>query len=653
MNCKPIHPSVPSRGRIVGAIGLLAVLTGLGATYAGAQASSEARGNSRSPSDTTGSAGVYFDKLLSTYHWLAPFVYRGATANLSFDINQLFRSTLVRTTSNLITDEESFRGGLRLHPGGDVDPVARLNAYVLSDRRGFSLSNVSTVSFHAGAAYRPAPALTIEPLVGYRRDRQSGISDGGLSYILRVNADSIDYEGYVSTLGGSWEVDRLDPRALETGSAQFSTRKAFPGNSSNALGARYSRNRRDFYTPAGSGVAAEFGVDLNIESRVEDLFSVTDSLLYTVSDRLAFTVNAGILSRGIGRESKYKSYADPLRPTLNTSVDELTIGGEFSAALALSDAASGRLIVVLQERNETHQASRDDGYLDSAVDSLRRVEERKNNVSRRTSIAFETTVRFSPSHSVSASASGTILRYDTPSASNTDDRDDLWYLLRVFSRHRLSGYLTVTLTADASLTHLVYLSSQRSADNTWNRIFRLSPEIVYRPFGFLISANRFEVLANYTVYDFDTPGNQVRSYAFRQFAMADSTVFTLSKKTWLEWNTTVRLYERGNLRWSDFSERPVSYFEDFSHLGLVRHRLAPALIFSLGIRYFSQMRFDYQGFTRVPAYFLRSVGPATLIDWSVTERTALSLKGWYERQSQTNRPDHGIANITMSLNLSL
>jgi len=603
--------------------------------------------------DTTRSAGIYFDKVLSTYHWLAPLVYRSAGARFGVDISQLFRSTLVRTTSNLITDEESFRGTLRYFPGGRIEPVGRVNAYIQSDRRGLGLSDVSTVSFHGGAAYRPSPGLVIEPMLGYRADKQAGIADRGFSYLVNARADSLDYEGYATSLVGSWEAVRLDPRALESGSAQFTTRKIFPGNSSNALGVRYGRNRRDFYTPAGPDVSAEFGVDRNIESRVEDMLSVTDSLVYAVSERLVLNVNAGVLSRGIGRETKYKPSADPFRPTLNTSVDELTIGGELSAAYALSDGVAGRLIVVLQERDETHQAVRDDRFLPSAVDSLRREEERKNNSSKRTSIGFETTVRFSPSHSLSASASGTILRYDTPSPSNTDDRDDLWYLLKVTSSHRLNGYLTVTLTADASLTHLVYLSSQRSADNTWNRIFRLSPQLDYRPFTFLATTNRFEVLANYTAYDFDTPGAQVRSYAFRQFAFSDSTVLTVSRRTWLEWSSYVRLYERGNLRWSDFSEQPVSYFEDFTHLGMVRYRIAPALIFSLGIRYFSQMRFDYSGNERIPAYFLRSAGPATLIDWSVGGRTSLSIKGWYERQSRTGLPVHGIANITMSLNLSL
>jgi hypothetical protein len=65
------------------------------------------------------------------------------------------------------------------------------------------------------------------------------------------------------------------------------------------------------------------------------------------------------------------------------------------------------------------------------------------------------------------------------------------------------------------------------------------------------------------------------------------------------------------------------------------------------------VRYDYAGNDRVPQYFLRSVGPATGIEWTVSGRTALLVRGWYERQSRTNLPDQGIANITMSLNVSI
>lgn len=604
-------------------------------------------------SDSSNAARVLFDKLLSTYRWQGLLRHGGDLPAVRYDVDQDFRSTLIRTGSNLITDEESFRTSFRFLPGGRIVPRLSTNAYVLSDRRGLGLSDVSSYAVHAGAAWRPVDVLTIEPLAGYRADRQSDRTDRGVSYLLRMEADSLGYAGALTGLDGTWEYNRLDPRTIETRTARLGTRKEFPGGSRNSLEFRYYRNRRDFYTPADADVAAEFGVDRNIETRAEDLFSARDSLVWAADPRLTVEVNAGVLSRGISRESRYRSYADPGRPILNSNVDELTIGGEIAAAWSPASALDARLAVVLQERSETHQVARDDGYLPAAVDSLRRTAERRNSTAKRTSLAASVVYRVSASHRVQASASGSILRYDTPSGANTDDRDDLWYLANLTTWHRISRHLEVTLAADASLQHLVYLSGRRSADNTWNRIIRLSPRLAWTPGRAFVSVNRFEVLANYTVYDFDTPGAAVRSFAFRQFALSDSTVLTLTRRTSVEWSSTVRLYERGTLRWNDFSERPASAFEDFSHSGMVRYAVSRPLIFSLGIRYFSQMRFDYAGNSRVPQYFLRSVGPATGIEWNVSNRTAFELRGWYERQSRTGLPDHGIANITMSLNVSL
>jgi hypothetical protein len=603
--------------------------------------------------DTLNYTQVLFNRLLSTYRWQGLFFYGASAGDFRYDVRQLFRSSLVRTTVNLITDEETFTAGLRYLPGSAVEPRLALHTFILSDRRGLGVSDVAVHSLHGGVALRPARAVTIAPHIGFRVDRQIGITDRGVSTLLEIAADSLLYEGYHSVVNGMWQYDRLDPRTLETRNLQVSTVKIFPGNSSNAFNARYFKGRRDFYTPADAAVSNEFLVDRNIETRTENGFVLQDSLLYRVGPGLALSLNAGVFSRGIERSTRYRSYANREKPILDSRVDELSINGELSASYSFNRSVETRFRVLLQERNETHVALKDDGYLPGAVDSLRRVEERKNNVSKRTSLTFETTFRISSSDTVSVAGSGTLLRYDTPSEFNTDDRDDLWYVFNLSTRHRINRYLHLRLRADVSLTHLVYISSKRSADNTWNRIFRLSPVLEYSPSDAFSTTNRFEVLANYTVYDFEIPGSPVRSFSFRQFALSDSSVLKLSRRTSLGWKSHVRIYERGNLRWEDFTERPVNSFEDFMHWGEIRYRATPLLIFSLGIRYFSQLRFGYIGENRVPERYFRSIGPTTGIEWSVSNRTALSVRGWYERQSRTGLPENGVANMSMSLNINL
>ena len=145
--------------------------------------------------------------------------------------------------------------------------------------------------------------------------------------------------------------------------------------------------------------------------------------------------------------------------------------------------------------------------------------------------------------------------------------------------------------------------------------------------------NEFEVLANYTVYDFENLVSPIRSFAFRQFGFTDSTTIELTRRLSVEWFSQIRLYERGELRWEDFSEHPLNYFEDKTYLGMLRYKLNEYLVFSVGIRYFSQERFSFAGADRRSESILQSTGPVTVIQYNAGSRTSLSLKGWSEFQT--------------------
>jgi hypothetical protein len=203
------------------------------------------------------------------------------------------------------------------------------------------------------------------------------------------------------------------------------------------------------------------------------------------------------------------------------------------------------------------------------------------------------------------------------------------------------------------MMHLVYLFSTRSADNTWNRILRLSPRLWYQPSREFFTMMNFEVLANYMAYDFEYISATVRSFVFRQFSFVDSTTFALSRRVTLEWYSQFRLYERGELHWDAFSERPINEFRESMIISSIDYALTERLLFSTGIRYFSQIRYGYTGSERMADNFLRSIGPMASIGMTVSERTTLSIKGWYERFSQTNQIDRSYTTMIMLLTLRL
>jgi hypothetical protein len=627
----------------------LVVVVALAALLSAAGAAQELRDSARTytRTDSLNNATLTFDKLLSNYRWNAGLLYRGGSGPLSYALDERYTSTLIKIGRTLITDEQRLSFTARYGLAERLRAATELSSFLLSDDKGIGISNASSHALYGGVEYLPIDNVTLTPLVGLRSDNQIDEHDRGVSYLLRAAADDLDYAGYRSQFRGRVQFDLLDPRTIESDSATVRVQKTFFQETANSTLLRFSRNRRDFYLTPDSAVRSAYGVSHNIESRTENDFSFGDSLVYGVADGALLTFQGSVLTRHIGRETRYRTSADNRLPT---DIDEMRLEGSVEAALSSGGWFTGSFRYLYQERDERHRALDDPVYdAEKNIDALTRIEEEKNNHSQRTSLSSTLGALLSASDTLGLTASGTILRYDTPSDANLDDRDELWYIASLSYAHRFSRSLTMSVAADANLMHLVYLASARSADNTWNRIFRVSPRAVYTPSDRMVSVNRFEVLANYTVYDFEYLSSSTRSFAFRQFAFVDSTQYRFSRRFSADWYNYLRFYERGDFRWDEFAERPVNAFEDKTFQGSFSYMLKEGLLFSIGIRYFSQLRFGYVGPERVLERFFKSVGPTTLVRWTAGRRTEFSLSGWLEHQTMTDQPDHRSANMTMSL----
>jgi hypothetical protein len=209
--------------------------------------------------------------------------------------------------------------------------------------------------------------------------------------------------------------------------------------------------------------------------------------------------------------------------------------------------------------------------------------------------------------------------------------------------------MEITVSLDANMSKLVYLLKERSANNNTNRVLRLFPVVTYRPAVFFSTTNGFEVLANYTVYDFEQGLAIARSFSYRQFAWIDSTSLQFTERVGLDFFAYLKLYERGQLKWEDFSERTESSFLDQTYALQVRFSPASGTLFAVGFRYFSQShdRFERTGKTRVS--FLRSFGPTCLILWEIGPHSQVSFRGWYEKRTLTD----GVSWLQPSMTLDI
>lgn len=601
-----------------------------------------------------------FDKNLSTYQWSGIVNFKTFLGPLRVDVDERYRSEIIATQQKLVRDEQVFNFGLKQPVGGRFSALVRANNFVLSDDRRISggqrqsLTTASSNAAYGGIEVMVVPQLFVESAAGMRFDSQMGVRDRGFSYALEIRSPGFDFDGYRTLLAGRFQRDLVQPRTLERRSFLLNVEKVFFPGTRDTLGVEYFSHQRDFYFSADSLTIALFNVSQNIERRVEEVIAVSNVLEYTVSERAFLSLYGNLSMRDINRRYRYRPLAAPSQTLLNSTVDEFRIGGIAQFRYSVADDITTAVQFLFNERDENHTLERDDRISVETNQRRQGDEARKDNISRRSMLAASLDARVSSSDTIRFSGSASILRYDTPHLENVDDRDELWYSLNLTTFHRLNPYVHLKVAADVNLAHLVYLFADRSGSNSWNRVIRLAPAVHYVPSRAFSTTNTFEVLANYTVFDFESsPFVQVSSFSFRQFALIDSTRWKFSPHFAWEGSVHVRLYQRGELRWDEFRERPLNYYEDKTFIGRIEYTPDLCLLLSVGVRYFSQLRFTYSAGARVFDSLLRSIGPVGRMQWEVGNHSQIIIDGWRERQTQRNAPSRSFTNMTLSVNVRL
>jgi hypothetical protein len=189
------------------------------------------------------------------------------------------------------------------------------------------------------------------------------------------------------------------------------------------------------------------------------------------------------------------------------------------------------------------------------------------------------------------------------------------------------------VTADVNLRHTVYIFAEQSANNTWNRVLRFSPGTEIRA-GALASKLQGEVVANYTVYDFESAGSPQKSYSLRQLTLADSTSIPLSRRLSLTALLQYRRSERGTLAWTAFTVRPMLLYDERSVLLALTHEGA-AVTVSAGFRLFLQQRYRRSQAAWREESTMESLGPVVHLVVGAAPGMRTVLDGWYQRTRVT------------------
>ncbi len=586
-----------------------------------------------------------YERNVNTHLWNIGGRWSHRSSSWDIVANEQYRSSLIRTDRSYIKDEQSFLVRGERHLTETWSAEATFKSYVFADDRALGLNSLAEHTVLAGPVWRPSRYLLFQGQAGYSFDNQQRVLDQGFAYLGNARLQGFSFGIYDLNADLTSEGHNLGPRQLNENRAVIALSAAFSPRSRNDLTVRMQSMNRDFYLDRDSLVEQAFGVEHPVESREESGYGIINNLQYRVSEYLDFRGSFRLNYNTIARSRRYRVRDVPL-PFFDTRFDEFILGGK--AALAFhDDKTSGVFEIGVDERNENHTI---ETYPDAdpvAFARQQRLEEMKNYVVTQSQLALNVVHRIGNRDTISFYGSALKLRYDTPSKQNYDDRDELYYLLQGRWAHRFSSLLRGSILMDISLRHTVYIFAERSANNTWNRVIRLRPEIAFRN-SILSNALTAEVLANYTVYDFESTSLQVQSFSFRQLTVMDSLRLRVSRSLLFKADLMWRVYERGDLFWETFSSRPQRYFDErtVSTALVVEgdwYRVAP------GYRFFIQSRYRYEGTERRKDGDVANYGPMCRIDVFLSRFTRVILDGWYQVTSESAGATKVYPNLTLQV----
>ena len=588
-----------------------------------------------------------FDKQLNTYYLNAGFDYFGSIPRFQFNVNQNFRSTLVKTGTNSIRDEQHLLMSGKYSLINQLKPGLDVKSNILSDDRSFGINQTAVNQASAFSELQIADNLVIKPYGGYSNNKQVGEEDNGPLYGIEGTAKSLYLQDLYLSSKLKFENEDISPRKNTIRLFNLSVNNLFNPYVENLVGSGYNQSRKDFYFVADSITSSQFNVTNNIESRTESIYFILDKLNYNrFLDIFSLEIFGRLNWRDIDRDTRYRSTDVQSGSIFDTDIEELSIALESSVYYKIESIDAAIRLNYL-ERDEKHVTKRFAGIDESFYEQRSEAESRKNNNSGRIILSLFGNVYLSRFDRLGLSFYHSKLKYDTPNTENDDDRDEILSIIRLRYTRFISPFFEAFVNAEATSSHIVYLFASRSANNYRNRVLRLATGGHYR--GAVISSkNNFEVSANYTVYDFEDLTSSLRSISFRQFTATDSTQWKLTNKFSFLLNAYVTLTDQGDLNWDEFAERPTRYLREIlldPKFGLT----FDAVFLAIGIRYFSLETFNYQGLTRIPDTDFSSIGPLTEIIIG-SASLHLRLLGWYEFISANDVPDTERTNLLAEVN---
>jgi len=497
---------------------------------------------------------------------------------------------------------------------------------ILSDQRNVEINKNNNYFYFANVDFIPIPKIFVNSKLGYKREDQIGELNTGFHGDIKSEFVALNIQDYISDGRLDMSYENLNQKIHYNFEINSEVYKRFTENADNNSIIRAFNTRNDFYIPATTTIANTYNIKNNIQTRFENHVYLGDELRYFFAKNFLFGFSGVFLTKNILFEYKYKP--SPANVIFENIYDSKVFENNLEANARLEYSSMNlfsRLQISYSERSENHELINKDGLTQSQIRELEKTEKNKNNNSQTTSLFLEAKYRLTNTNSFKFIGSSSILKYDTDSDENFDDRDEVTVIGSLSHEYNNLRNFNVETTFEINIATLAYLFQERSSNNNVNRIYKLTSKSNFSPLENLLTVNSFEVLANYTVYDFEDLISQIQSFSYRQLSLKDSVFYNLTRRLSFEVFSDIKIYEQGEFNDKDFSVRPLRYFDERKINSQVSYLFYDFLRISLGYSYFVQKTFEFDEGEKKLKQTIRNYGPLGKISIILNNNSSIDV----------------------------
>jgi len=580
-----------------------------------------------------------FNQDFNVYAWRFGLNYWKAVSNsLEISVREKWNSSMLRLGAGNEKWKDEHK--LDLHALYKMNTHWQLftNAYsnTFTDQQSGFRNNIIMHYIGGGITHRPQSNVKVQSYIGNKWDRRYWQYDRGLNFGLAMNADRIDLGGYVNELSLDLWRDKFQVRQNRNLQASYAVFRKFSPGTTDSLSVRFERRRRDNYLSTAG----------DVETYEEELQSLRNMLRYKVADKTRLDIANSLVYKSVDVIHYGEEDDDEVRRRRDQRFEHL---------LRLHSKIMGGDI-----RVQLHYWTQEQRYDIPAPEIVSPFSPRAafiapDNNSSRFTLLNDMYFRLSASDSIASRFSISRFQYDTPDTSNFDDRDELRINATLMGEHVFNAALKLQVIASVNLYHMVYLYAEHSADNNWNRIFRLAAQLYFQPSKRFKMFHSAKVLANYVAYDFENIRVQTRSFSFRKFVAEDSLSWRFSNRSIMKIHVRGLLEENARFYYEEWAERPLLARTNLWAKALLQYRVYSGVYLSSGFMFYQRDGWRYnftpEGEMSKESYETYiSRGPIFRFMYRPSANVNVAVRATRQQVNPTGQKRYYLNNIDMVLN---